>query len=101
MSQEQMNMTGTGDRDRDLEYSFQKLVQTNHEIITELMDLLSRIQAYHSSMCMVKTTGTSVGAVGALSMVAGLCLTPVTAGTSAILSMGGLVATGKSELNAS
>ena len=78
-----------------IEGDFQKLVDTNTKIIQELFELEFCIQEYQKKLRMVKTAGTSVGAVGAVSMVAGLCLAPFSGGTSTLLTMGGLAATGK------
>ena len=79
----------------ELEENFQKLIETDNKIIAELIDLLICIYEHQKSVRIVKSAGTSVGALGALSMVAGLCMAPATGGSSAILSLGGLVATGE------
>jgi len=79
-----------------LEDSFYTLQKTNLEIIQELVEVMLEVRNHQYNTRVVKTTGTSIGALGAVSMVAGVCLAPFTAGASSLLSIGGFVAAGKS-----
>lgn len=73
----------------ELKSEFNRNHQTLNRKIKELDDAIDELESMHKNTTVGSLVGASVGAVGGIASIAGVCLAPFTFGASLVLTVGG------------
>jgi hypothetical protein len=66
----------------DFKECIQKFISKTNEIVIKLEDKITEVESHQEKCNIAKTTGATIGGIGAVATIAGLFLAPVTFGAS-------------------